>query len=161
MAGFTSYDVDFDKRFERIVKRFTKEIKDLRFPLTEAARVIKKFQTANFTLKGSGKYPALSPRYAARKKRLIGNQPIMVFNGRLKRAVIGRTSDSVLEVGKESLVVGEKTGYGIFHQSDAPRTTLPLRKFLFLTEQMVDQVVKIMVNYLLDTAEDSGFEVKK
>ncbi len=158
--AFTSYDVDADKSLERAIKKYSEEVNDFTFSLTETARVIKKFQTAHFTLKGSGQYEELSEEYAEFKEDIVGIQPILVFNKRLKKAVIGRTQDSVLEIGKKSLVVGEDTGYGIFHQSDEPRSIIPLRKFLFITDDIVEQIIKIMEAEKLSQAEDAGFEVK-
>ena len=43
------------------------------------------------------------------------------------------SDDSILRIGKQSLILGTKVPYGIFHQSDEPRkSNLPQRKFLFI-----------------------------
>jgi len=43
------------------------------------------------------------------------------------------SKDSINQiVNKDTLIIGTRTPYGIFHQSDEARNTLPLRKFLFI-----------------------------
>ena len=44
----------------------------------------------------------------------------------------GPNKDSVLNIGKQSLAMGTKKEYGMFHQSDRDRPIMPLRKFLFI-----------------------------
>ena len=50
---------------------------DLSFSMGESARIIKKESTKNFILKGSGKYPPLSPGYFKRKQILAPGAPIL------------------------------------------------------------------------------------
>jgi len=138
--AFTSYVVENDKRFEAKLKAASAQVDDLRFAMGEIARDFFKSNKAQFSLKGSGQYPPLSQAYAERKNRLAGNLPILVGanpqggrSGRLADSLTGTpNNDSVLRIGKASLVVGTRVPYGIYHQSDRARTKMPLRKFLFI-----------------------------
>ena len=141
VVGFTSYTVDNDKRLEKKLKAAAKEVDNLRFAMGEIARDWFKSNKAQFSLKGSGQYPELNAVYAQKKRKRAGsNLPILVGakstggrSGRLADSVSGQpNSDSVLKIGKASLVMGTKVPYGVFHQSDRPRRKIPLRKFLFV-----------------------------
>lgn len=133
VEGFASYSVGNDALFQRKIIAATRVVEDLRFAFSEISRDWFKSNITQFSLKGSGQYPPLSPAYAERKARLFGSKPILVATGKLRDSVTGGTNkDSINRIGKQSLVVGTKVEYGIYHQSDKPRRIIPLRKFLFL-----------------------------
>ena len=134
-----SYSVENDKRLERKLKAAASKVDDLRFALGEIARDWFKSNKAQFTLKGNGQYPSLSPRYEQRKRKLAGRSlPIMVGaslnggeSGRLRDSITGNPNkDSVLQVAKKSLVIGTKVPYGVFHQKGTLK--MPMRKFIFV-----------------------------
>lgn len=137
---FTSYTIENDQAFNQKLKNAAKEVGDLRFAMGEIARDWFKSNKAQFSLKGSGQYPPLSEKYAERKRRIGGSLPILVGfkpnggrSGRLMDSLTGTpNTDSVLRIGNASLVIGTKVPYGVYHQSDRPRSKIPLRKFLFI-----------------------------
>jgi len=147
-----SYDVDADKKFQKAMMRAIASGLDLSFSMGEAARIIKKENTKNFILKGFGKYPPLSPVYQARKQRLAPGTPILTgltsqgkVSGKLKKSIIETTSDSIVRIGKRSLIVGTKAKsrkgapYPIFVQEGTSK--MPGRKFLFFSQRMVKQII--------------------
>lgn len=93
-----------------------------------------KANRAQFNLKGSGQYQALSPKYAARKSKTHPGAPILVASGRLRDSLTqrGGTSDTISRIGKLNMILGTRVPYGIYHQSDSARKKMPLRKFLFI-----------------------------
>lgn len=127
-----SYSVDNDKRFRNAVRDATRKVSDLRFAFKEIARDWRKSNQAQFTLKGSGLYPPLNPDYAERKRRIYGNQPIMVASGELKKSLTRTGGDNISLVKKDSLTFGTANDYAVYHQSDRPRKKLPQRKVLFI-----------------------------
>lgn len=128
-----SYIIENDAKFRAAIKKAGDSVSDLRFAYAEIARDWMRSNKAQFTLKGSGLYPPLSPAYAARKRIKFPGASILVATGRLRDSVTVRGHrDNIVQVGKKTLVMGSRTPYGIFHQSDAPRKKLPLRKFLFI-----------------------------
>lgn len=147
-----SYDIDADDQFKKVMSKAIESGLDLSFSMGESARIIKKESTKNFILKGSGKYPPLSRSYAARKQRLAPGTPILTgltpgggMSGKLKKSIIGKTSDSIIQIGKRSLVLGTKAKtlkgapYPIFVQEGAKK--MPARKFLFFSQRMVKQII--------------------
>lgn len=128
-----SYVIENDAEFKRALDDAFRKVEDLRFAFGEISRDWFKSNKAQFSLKGSGQYPPLSPAYAQDKRRRLGSLPIMVASGRLRDSISGApNSDSILRIGKKTLILGTKVPYGIYHQSDRPRKKIPLRKFLFI-----------------------------
>lgn len=147
VAQVQSYVIENDAEFKAALDRAVTQVKDLRFAFMEIARDWFTSNQSIFNLQSSGLYPPLSPDYALRKTKLAGRRlPILVGasptggeSGRLRDSISGRTapgqkpsSDTILRIGKSELVIGTTVPYGIFHQSDAPRSKIPLRKFLFI-----------------------------
>jgi phage gpG-like protein len=129
-----SFSIENDIAFAKALDAAIKEVDDLRFAFGEIARDFFKSNQAIFTLKNGGQYPPLSPEYQERKDRVLGRRaPILVFSGRLKNSLTGTpNSDSIVRIGKKSMILGTKVPYGIYHQSDSPRFKMPQRKFLFI-----------------------------
>lgn len=137
------YDVDADRNFRKTIEQAQRTGLDLSFSMGEAARIIKKESTKNFILKGSGKYPPLSPAYRKHKQLFFPGAPILVRTGRLRDSIIGNTSDTILRLGKRSLEYGTKArDKGRFY----PRMVqegigMPARAFLFFSKRMVKQIM--------------------
>lgn len=169
MANPISYDVDADKKFKEAIDKARKSGLDLSFSMGEAARIIKKEAGKNFILKGTGKYPPLSARYKTRKDILAPGASILVgakpgsvragkkisgggISGKLRDSIISNTSDTVLRIGKRTLVFGTKATtdkgkpYPRYVQEGTKNRDgsikMPGRKFLFFSQRMVRQIVR-------------------
>lgn len=137
--SFTSYSVDADNKFKSALKHAAKTISDFRIPFGLISADFYKSEQAIFKLKSPGLYPdfkdggAESP-YAKAKQRKYGfKYPLLVRTGRLSASVLGPNNNgSINLITPLSLVIGTSIEYGIYHQSDAPRKKIPLRKFLFI-----------------------------
>lgn len=129
-----SYEIENDIEFKRALDDALSQVQDLRFAFGEIARDFFKSNQAVFNLKGSGLYPPLNKKYEERKARIYGaGRPILVASGRLKNSLTGTPNvDSILKIGRQALIMGTRVPYGVFHQSDSPRSKIPLRKFLFI-----------------------------
>lgn len=133
--AFTSYEIKNDVLFKKALERAASVTADLTLPLTQIGQDFYKSEKAIFKLKGPGQYPDLAPSTKNFKFRKFGfRYPILKATGRLEKSVTTRSSpDSIFQIiKKQTLIIGTSVPYGIFHQSDDPRTTLPLRKFLFI-----------------------------
>ena len=140
-----SFAVENDIIFKRALDDSLSKVSDLRFAFGEIARDFFKSNIAVFTLRNGGQYPPLSPEYQARKDRVFGRKPILVASGRLKNSLTGApNSDSIVRIGKSSLIMGTKVPYGIYHQSDKPRSKIPQRKFLFIDDARRDRWIRII-----------------
>lgn len=133
MPEITSYSIENDAQFRAALKDAVDKVSDLRFAFGEISRDWFKSNTTIFKLKGAGLYPELSPDYKKQKNKTHPGAPIMVRSGRLRDSISGRpNSDSIVKIGKTGMILGTKVPYGVYHQSDAARSKIPLRKFLFI-----------------------------
>ena len=120
-----------NKRFDVLAQKGA----DFKIPFSLISQDFYRSNKKLFTLKGAGLYQDLAPSTKAQKQREIGQvYPILVGQTRkLSKSVLGpRNPGSVNFIGSKSLVLGSTIEYGIFHQSDQPRRTLPQRKFVFI-----------------------------
>ena len=133
MVISTSYIIENDAAFRKALVNATKRVSDLRLAWNLISIDWRRSNRAQFSLKGTGLYPPLSPDYARQKAKKFPGAPILVASGRLRDSVTVQSHpDHINVITKSGFIFGTKTPYGIFHQSDAPRKKLPLRKFLFV-----------------------------
>lgn len=131
----TSYIVDNDRKFREALARAKAEVSNLTLPLTLIAKDFQRSEKAIFLLKSEGQYPDLSENYKPEKKKAVGFlYPILKRTGALERSLTTPTDpDTILEiVNQDTLFIGTRVKYAIYHQSDEPRKKIPLRKFLFI-----------------------------
>lgn len=133
MQQFSSYYIANDAEFQAQIDAAIAKVNDLRIAFALIAKDWRRSNIAQFSLKSGGQYPPLSAHYAAEKRKRFGNSPILVATGRLRDSVTGSgNGDSILQISKNLLIMGTRTPYGVYHQSDLPRRKIPLRKFLFI-----------------------------
>ena len=129
------YEFVNNRQFGSALKGAIKQIGNLKWALEKISDDFYTSERAIFLLTSRGGYKDLDKDYAKQKERKFGFvYPILKASGRLEKAITSKNSpDSINIVGKQTLVIGEKTGYGIFHNSDkTPRKKIPQRKFVFI-----------------------------
>lgn len=131
VSGF-SYSIKNDRELNAALKDAGRRVKDLSRAFREIARDWRKSNKTQFSLKGSGLYPPLSPKYKAWKKKKTGIRRILVLSGALKRSLTVRGGDNVAEVEKRSLTFGTKVPYSAVHQFGSAKKNIPMRKPLFI-----------------------------
>lgn len=134
-----SYSVANDAAFRAALARARASVSDLRIPFALIARDFYRSQQAIFKLKSPGKYDDFKnggpkSRYAKAKLKAVGfKYPLLVRSGKLARSFGGPGAPSnITQIEKISLTMGTTVEYGAYHQSDEPRSKIPLRKFLFI-----------------------------
>jgi phage gpG-like protein len=105
-----------------------KRLDDLSEPLRRIGAYVQDEIQDNFKAQGRPRWQRLSPRYAAWKRRKVGNKPILEFTGQLKRGFR-------LRVGPHyALIVNNRNVKGRYlyptHQKGGDK--LPARKMLVL-----------------------------
>jgi hypothetical protein len=146
-------DVDPGNIFSNFLRMFARKNRDLSFSMGEAVRIVKKGSTANFILKGSGKYVPLSPEYAKRKAALAPGAPILVgpkesggISGIMRDSILKTTPDSVIRVGKLSAEVGTKAktrkGFPYPIAVHGGTSKMPARPVIFITDKMEKMIMK-------------------
>lgn len=172
--GFTSYSVDNDNRFKNALKRAQEQSDDLRIPFTLIASDFYRSQKAIWKLSGPGQYKDLSSQYKKAKQKAVGFiYPILKRTGKLEAAAsVQFGPGNITQVGPTSLLMGVNDAvvpYANYHQSDAPRTKIPLRKYLFIGPEAkafassdqagrVERWLNIMNSYVLGRLKASGVE---
>jgi hypothetical protein len=144
---FTSYSIANDAAFKASLDKAREQVEDLRLPYGLILKDFYKSQRAIFKLQGPGQYPPFQgergedgfTNYQRRKIKKRGfDYPLLVSSGRLAASLLGPSAPgSVAQITKLSLVFGTSIPYGIYHQSDAPRKKIPLRKFIFIGPEAV------------------------
>ena len=138
--GFTSYIVENDTLNARAMERAGRSSKDLRVPLAQISKDFYKSRKAIFALSGPGQYTDLSEKYKKVKQRAVGFvYPILKLTGELEGSVTGdEHPQNITRIDPQSLTMGTSVPYANFHQSDDPRSRIPLRKFLFVGSESVN-----------------------
>lgn len=93
----------------------------------------------------SGKWKPLSPAYQAVKDKKWGHSPILQASGRLWRSMTGNNADSIVQKTAQELAIGTTVPYAKYHQSKEPRTRLPRRPIVDLTERSKDRLGNVIV----------------
>lgn len=129
------YNFVNNTEFQGVLKSAIKQIGNLKWALQRISEDFYISEKAIFQLKSRGGYTDLDDVYAKRKQKKFGfTYPILKATGRLEKAITSKNSpDSINIVGKQTLIIGEKTGYGIYHNSNkTPRKKIPQRMFVFI-----------------------------
>ena len=193
--AFTSYLVDNDRRFRNAVQRASDAAGDLRVPFALILADFYKSEKSIFQLSGPGQYPPfknsggffrkkkggerkwvpnpasdgpMSPYQAAKLKKVGFDYPLLVRSGKLAASLLSAdASGSVASIGPAQMIFGTAITYGIYHQSDSPRTKIPLRKFIFIGPEAPqfatsdqqgrpERWLNIMNDYVLAKSKESG-----
>jgi phage gpG-like protein len=157
----TSYVLENDARFKQALKDASEVVSDLRIPFGLITRDFYKSERAIFGLKGPGQYPPFknshrvqyeqsgvgvrqlpakkqfdvtkSPYQQQKIKKWGFDYPLLKASGKLERSITTPNAEgSINIITPLSLVIGTSIPYGIYHQSDSPRSKIPLRKFVFI-----------------------------
>ncbi len=95
---------------------------------------------------GSGGWAPLSEPYATRKRRQVGNKPILVYTGTLRQGLTHRPFPiDVVEAG--FAVFGTDLDYALYLQNGTPR--MPARPVIDLPESIRRNWVKILQRWLI------------
>lgn len=91
----------------------------------------------------SGKWKALTPKYAARKQKKYGPVPILTASGEMRRSLTNRGAPgSVLEKSADELVIGTTIAKAGYHQRGSGR--LPQRKPIDPSESQVSRLSAVI-----------------
>jgi len=109
----------------------------------------------NFETEGGsvGGWRALSPRYAAWKRRVVGNRPILQFSRNMRESFVIGNPNNVLRVTKTHAEAGSRLQRAYWHTTGTSR--LPRRRVIFLAPAR--EYNPILRDYLHEELESAGF----
>lgn len=142
-----------EKIVERQLLRFTENLENPRPALELAADHLRQAVEEQFDTEGghaSGGWKPLSQGRVEEKARLGLDPRILRATGALHESLTRKFDSRHIErLSGTSLTFGSTVFYGIFHQSSAPRTVIPFRPPIALTEQDKREMVKSMQRALI------------
>ena len=107
---------------------------------------------------GRNRWQELSPAYAKGKTKHYPGKKILDRTGRLKKSLtIKGSSDSVLEITPNSLKIGTKVPYSIYHQKGTSR--VPMRKIIELTDLQRKRWIQIIHKHMYDISQSMATEI--
>lgn len=154
-------DIAGEVQLDRGIARFADGVSDYTpiWPVIEDEFYAE--ERAQFASEGaeSGeKWAPLSEAYAQWKEVHFPGQPILRRTGDLERSLTsGSDPNSVKIEQRKQLTLGSRVPYAIYHQSIAPRTKLPRRPMINLTEGFKRGVMRHLQAYLVEIATRVGF----
>lgn len=173
-----SYSLENDRLFKQTLRDASEVVSDLRIPFGLISRDFYKSERAIFGLKGPGLYPPFKGEkdkdgltaYQKRKRKKFGfDYPLLVATGALAASITQPSArGSINIITPLSLTIGTSLPHGIYHQSDAPRSKIPLRKFVFIgpeatrfatSEQVgrLERWTKIIEDFVIKSYIKKGF----
>lgn len=141
--GFISYKLENDVIVSDQLLRAQQTVTDMRPLFKEISRLFRQSRKAIFKLKGPGQYPDFQgdkvgstgmTAYQNAKHQKYGGRgyPLLKASGRLEKSITELGGENINVITINGLTFGTSVPYGVFHQSDEPRSKIPLRKFLFI-----------------------------
>ncbi len=133
---WVSIEVQGEEKLKVALTNMADAIDDLRPYWNEVQQEFYRIEKQAFASEGtsgeSGKWSALSPRYAVVKFKRWGAVPILTASGTLRDSLTSETSGSIVRKEKDELTVGSSVPYGRYHQSGTSK--MPARPPISLTE---------------------------
>lgn len=157
---------------DAVVKRIggiSKRLEDLRPALSIVADILEAHVGAMFEtqgVRGGAAWQSLAPSTVLARQRRTGyygrrqatggvgpSSPVLVWSGRLRRSFARGGVAHIRRITSSSLTWGSGVRYGVFHQSDAPRSVLPRRAPLefrddFQRREVVFQPIRLWLQGL-------------
>lgn len=141
-------DVQYSRAFEMLAH----EAEDISEPLAEIGDRIVSSVHENFRTEGghgvAGGWKQLNPAYAEWKRQQVGDEPILVFSGKMRAAMIDPSS---LQISPRRLVYEpDAPDYAIQHQDPTVDGHPPQRKMVSLNMDDRRQFDRVFVEWLND-----------
>lgn len=133
---------------KRSLLRFAEDLENPRPGLEAVADLLRHDVEEQFDTEGghaSGGWQALSDKRVEEKARLGLDPRILRASGALMESLTRKFDSRHIErLSGASLTFGSNVLYGVYHQSSLPRTVIPFRPPIALTEEDKREMVKAM-----------------
>ncbi|MBC7289018.1 MAG: phage virion morphogenesis protein [Armatimonadetes bacterium] len=142
------FEVDGEAQISRRLNRMFRNVTDLRHVWPRIAGIIREAIDYQFQQSGEPPWPPLSPKYAARKRGLVGDKPILVFTGQLRASLteaghpdhIERHGPLRFELGTKRTTPRGNYNLGLIHHRGAPRANIPPRPIIRLLQRYKTEI---------------------
>jgi len=133
-------EVVFDKNFNRIDRSLGDFRPIWRVVEKEFHRSEKEQFNSEGSLGASGKWKPLSKNYAKRKKKEVGNLPILQRSKKLFRAVTSRSTHTVVKIRKDSYIRGTNLKYPKYVNRERPIVSLSQKQIRRMQKKVREKV---------------------
>lgn len=144
------FQVAGDVQYARAFEAAAEEVQDLTEPLTEVGEIVLRDVGEQFRSEGAfghgSRWRPLSTDYERWKEQQVGAEPILVFSGRLRDAMMARSAIHITPRRME--YDPDDPGYGIDHQQGDPERGLPQRKMVEIPLTERRAVDRVFANWL-------------
>jgi hypothetical protein len=128
------FNVMGDEQVARGFLATAAEVADMRVPLTAIGQILLRGVFEQFRTEGESggsKWKPLSPAYEEWKRGMVGDEPILVFTGTMRAAMIAQNA---LRVDPRRLVYEPDSDIAGFHQKGVESRGLPQRQMVEIPE---------------------------
>lgn len=146
MAGFQlQWSIEGDKQISRVLIGMASNLRDYTQPLSQSASLLKHtFSVDVFNTQGAAigeKWQRLSPYTVAQKARQGMPDTPLIASGNMRASFQTAVTTTQATVSNSAPYFG-------YHQSKEPRSKLPRRVMMKLTNDLKEQVVRYFQNYI-------------
>lgn len=136
-------DIDGKPAFDRFFIRFDRKLSDLTPVWDDLRDAFWEVEAEQFDSEGAAggkKWKDLSKRYKAQKIKRYGAKPILHATGALRAAMTSKTSDTIYQKDRNSMILGTSLKYAIYHQRGGGN--LPQREVIRFSESQKTKLQK-------------------
>jgi phage gpG-like protein len=162
MSGaHVSIEVDGKPEFDRTFSRLDANFDDLT-PIWPAVRAkFYEIEAQQFDSEGgkggSGRWKALSARYAAQKVARYGDKPILEATGDLRASLTSDGAGSYYWADKQEVAIGTTLPYAMYHQRGSGK--LPERKPISFSDEQTRDLMKTIQSELVKQLRSGRYYV--
>lgn len=153
-----SFEIAGEKQLDRALSGLTLSNYEDAWPVVaEEFYELEREQFKSEGRKGGERWQELSPEYAGWKAARYPGTQILERTGDLMKSLTSRSdANAVYNATPTSLSLGTKLKYAIYHQSNEPRTVLPRRPEVVMTEPFKRKVMKHLQTLQITRARELG-----
>jgi phage gpG-like protein len=138
------FTVEGVPELHRVLGLTSRKVSNFKVPLTKASGFILSDVQTNFETEGAlsgGWQPLTAGTIAGRIRAGFGASPILQRTGALRKSFYSF-------VDEKKALVSSRSPYFAYHQSRMPRTKIPRRAMLILTENTKQNIVEVFNKFL-------------
>lgn len=132
--------------FERRIDQYRDAVRNMQDAFDEYGRyLVTRAIPQNFAREGYGrKWQPLNPAYAERKRRAVGNKPILVHSGDLKKGFRWKATPRTLQILNREMV----NGYNLYQIHQEGTKHIPARPMVFIGAAQQRKFTEIIQSHL-------------
>lgn len=142
-----------EDQMSREILRVSERAEDPRPVLTDIRADFYRYEDILFNTQGASggaAWKPISPNTVASKRKRGMDTRILHETLTLRRSLTSEVPvDAVSRIDRQGLFVGSNVPYGVYHQSTKPRTVLPRRPPVMLTEDVKRNWIKKLQRWLI------------